>query len=77
MTLPPDERDPLAEAADELAALAAQGQADVEQPTGPDARPAGSDVQAGSAGEAAPAGDVPGTSDDVSPGPDVEATPPA
>ena len=58
-------------AADELAAVASQGQADVESPTGGRGEPAGSDVEgAGPEDRAGRPATVP--PDDVAPGPDVE-----
>ena len=57
--------DELARAADELAAVASQGQADVESPTGGRGEPAGSDAEGPDAGGAAAV-----DPDDVAPGPD-------
>lgn len=63
----------LARAADELAAVASQGQADVEAPTGGEGAPAGSDVEGEDAETAAPDESGAVDPDDVAPGPDVEA----
>ncbi|MEJ5945168.1 hypothetical protein WDZ17_07635 [Pseudokineococcus basanitobsidens] len=77
-------RDGLERAADDLAATASQGQADVETPTGHAGRPAGSDVEGDEAAEQArraaggrddvAADDVAPDDvapDDVAPGPDA------